>query len=71
MRRYQRRKHSGEKMPEEKETKQTLAVAVGLSKVPMLPQKLLKEALPGVRRVLFKLKRNSVRKMPVLKKVSR
>jgi hypothetical protein len=52
MREYQRRKHSGEKMPEEK--KQTLAVAVGLGKVPMLPQKLLKELLPGVSSALFK-----------------
>jgi hypothetical protein len=54
MRSYQRRKHSGEKMPEEKETKHTLAVAVGLSKVPMLPQKLLKKLLPGVSSALFK-----------------
>jgi hypothetical protein len=54
MRKYQRRKHSGEKMPEGKETKQTLAVAVGLGKVPMLPQKLLKELLPGVSSALFK-----------------
>jgi hypothetical protein len=31
-----------------------LAVAMGLGKVPVLPQKLLKEALPGVRCALFK-----------------
>jgi hypothetical protein len=31
-----------------------LAVAVGLSEVPVLPQKVLKEALLGVRRALFK-----------------
>jgi hypothetical protein len=31
-----------------------LAVVVGLSKLPVLLQKLLKEALPGVRRALFK-----------------
>jgi hypothetical protein len=29
-------------------------MAVGLSKLPVLPQKLLKEALPAVRRALFK-----------------
>jgi hypothetical protein len=34
--------------------KQTLAVAVGLGKVPMLPQKLLEELLPGIRGALFK-----------------
>jgi hypothetical protein len=34
--------------------KQTLAVAVGLGKVPMLPEKLLEELLPGIRRALFK-----------------
>jgi hypothetical protein len=34
--------------------KLTLAFAMRLRKVPMLPQKLLEEALPGVRRALFK-----------------
>jgi hypothetical protein len=34
--------------------KQTLAVAVGLGKVPVLPKKLLEELLPGIRRALFK-----------------
>jgi hypothetical protein len=36
--------------------KQTLAVAVGLGKVPVLPKKLLEELLPGVRGALFKMK---------------
>jgi hypothetical protein len=44
-----------------------LAVAVGLDKISVLPQKLLKEALPGISCVLFKLKRIPVRKMPVLR----
>jgi hypothetical protein len=33
-----------------------LVVAVGLGKVPVLPEKLLKELLPGVRGALFKMK---------------
>jgi hypothetical protein len=33
-----------------------LAVAVGLSEIPVLPQKLLEEMLPGVGRALFKRK---------------
>jgi hypothetical protein len=36
--------------------KQTLAVAVGLGKVPVFPEKLLEELLPGVRGALFKMK---------------
>jgi hypothetical protein len=35
-----------------------LAVAVGLSKVPVLPQKLLEELLPGVGSALFKGRNN-------------
>jgi hypothetical protein len=31
-----------------------LAVAVGLGKIPVLPQKLLEELLPGVSGALFK-----------------
>jgi hypothetical protein len=31
-----------------------LAVAVGLGKIPMLPEKLLEELLPGIRGALFK-----------------
>jgi hypothetical protein len=34
--------------------KQTLAVAVGLGKVPVLPKKLLEELLPGIRGALSK-----------------
>jgi hypothetical protein len=45
-------KPTGEKKPEVKEL--TLAAAVGLGKIPVLPQELLKEALPGVCRALFK-----------------
>ena len=39
-------------MPEAQ--KLTLALAVRFSKIPVLPQKLLKEVLPGVGRALFK-----------------
>jgi hypothetical protein len=39
-----------------RQKKQTLAVAVGLSKLPVLPQKLLEELLPGVSSALFKRK---------------
>jgi hypothetical protein len=39
-------------MPEAKGL--TLAVAVGLGKVPVLPKKLLEELLPGVRDALSK-----------------
>jgi phage terminase small subunit len=38
----------------DEQRKQTLAVAVGLGKVPMLPEKLLEELLPGIRGALFK-----------------
>jgi hypothetical protein len=37
-----------------RQKKQTLALAVGLSKLPVLPQKLLEELLPGVSSALFK-----------------
>jgi hypothetical protein len=37
--------------------KLTLTFAVGLGEVPVLPQKLLKELLPGVQGALFKVKR--------------
>jgi hypothetical protein len=49
----------------------TLALDVRFGQLPVLPQKLLKELLPGIRRALFKLKRFSVRKMPARRKVSR
>jgi hypothetical protein len=39
-------------MPEAKGL--TLAVAVSLGEIPVLPEKLLEELLPGVRRALFK-----------------
>jgi hypothetical protein len=47
-----------------------LAFAVGFRKLPVLPQQLLKELVPGVRRALFKLKRFSVRKMTARRRVS-
>jgi hypothetical protein len=37
--------------------KLTLALAVGFRKLPVLPQKLLEEVLPGIQRALFKIKR--------------
>jgi hypothetical protein len=45
---------SGTKMPEAQ--KFTLALAVRFSKVPVLPEKLLKEVPPGVGSALFKKK---------------
>ena len=35
-----------------------MALVVGLRKLPVLPQKLLEEMLPGVQRALFKIKRS-------------
>jgi hypothetical protein len=40
-------------MPEEKGL--TLAVAVSLGKIPVLPEKLLEELLPGIRGALSKM----------------
>jgi hypothetical protein len=53
-------------MPEAQ--KLTLALDVCFSKVPMLPEKLLKEVLPGVGSALFKKKDVKKKKINFVKK---
>ena len=49
---YLKKEAAGKKKPGS--NKLTLAFAVGFGKLPVLPQKLLKEMLPGVQGALFK-----------------